>query len=206
MVIFAVLTVLWLFLTIGTLLLQSKQQNRPLVYQSSQVYQDCTNRVPIVKSSQNSQKTVKTARMTIGVPIVTGLPRLYQQRTNRQKQSNSKKWPLVYQSSHVYTESAEYTKSASASAVRVCVRVRRIHKAQAGEVAHAKLLDTHAGLYLPGGSGGWTPPHEMADPPHAVKKKAPRGVSFNPLVNPLRRLSVGSVQWMHSRPPYAAVC
>ena len=27
--------------------------------------------------------------MTIGVPIVTGLPRLYQQCTNRQKQSNS---------------------------------------------------------------------------------------------------------------------
>ena len=32
--------------------------------------------VPFVK---NSQKTVKTAKMTIGVPIVTGLPRLYQQ-------------------------------------------------------------------------------------------------------------------------------
>ena len=31
---------------------------------------------------------------------------------NSQKNSkNSKKWPLVYQSSHVYTESAEYTKS-----------------------------------------------------------------------------------------------
>ena len=26
------------------------------------------------------------------------------------RQSNSKKWPLVYQSSHIYTESAEYTK------------------------------------------------------------------------------------------------
>ena len=49
-----------------------------------QIYQDCTNSVPIVK---NSQKTVKTAKMTIGVPIVTGLPRLYQQCTNRQKQS-----------------------------------------------------------------------------------------------------------------------
>jgi len=23
------------------------------------------------------------------------------------------------------------------------------------------------------------PPHEMADPPHAVEKKAPKGVSFN---------------------------
>jgi len=43
--------------------------------------QDCTNSVPIVKNSQ-------TAKMTIGVPIVTCL----------------------------YAESAEYTKSASASA------------------------------------------------------------------------------------------
>ena len=35
--------------------------------------------VPFVK---NSQKTVKTAKMTIAVPIVTCLPRLYQQCTN----------------------------------------------------------------------------------------------------------------------------
>ena len=42
-------------------------------------YQDCTNSVPIVK---NSQKTVKTVKMTIGVPIVTCLPRLHQQCTN----------------------------------------------------------------------------------------------------------------------------
>ena len=37
----------------------------PTMYQSPQVYQDCTNNVPIVK---NSQKAVKTAKMTIGVP------------------------------------------------------------------------------------------------------------------------------------------
>ena len=58
------------------------------MYQSSHVYQDCTNSVPIVK---NSQKTVRTAKMTIGVPIVTCLPRLYQQCTNRQKQSKDSK-------------------------------------------------------------------------------------------------------------------
>jgi len=137
----------------------------------------------------NRWKTLKTT----GVPIVTGLPRLYQQCTNRQKQSKdsqnskndhwctnrymstktvptvyqqciiknsqkqstdsqkSKKWPLVYQSSHVYQNCTncvptmyqssktvknsqnskndhwctEYTKSASASVVRV----RQIHKA-----------------------------------------------------------------------------
>ena len=75
MVIFCCLTVFWLFLTNGTL------------YQSS--------------------KTLKT----IGVQIVTGLPRLYQQCTNRQKQlktvktvKTAQKWPLVYQSSHVYQD------------------------------------------------------------------------------------------------------
>jgi len=40
--------------------------------------------VPFVK---NSQKTVKRAKMTIGVPIVTCLPRLYQQYINRQKKT-----------------------------------------------------------------------------------------------------------------------
>jgi len=60
-----------------------------------------------------SSKTVKTAKMTTGVPIVTGLPRLYQPCTNRQKQSNSKNdhWCT---NRHMSTESAEYTKSASA--------------------------------------------------------------------------------------------
>ena len=54
------------------------------------VFDDWYN-VPFVK---NSQKTVKTAKMTIGVPIVTCLLRLYQQCTknvpivkNSQKQS-----------------------------------------------------------------------------------------------------------------------
>jgi len=42
--------------------------------------------VPFVK---NSQKTLKTAKMTIGVPIVTCLRRLYRQCTNRQKQSKT---------------------------------------------------------------------------------------------------------------------
>ena len=91
-----------------------QKHSKPLVYQSLQVYQDCTSSVPTVYQSsktaktqskqhkndhwctsrhmstktvpivyqrctKNSQKTVKTAKMTIGVPIVTGLPRLYQQ-------------------------------------------------------------------------------------------------------------------------------
>ena len=57
----------WLFLTIGTVYHSQKQSKTvkrqsnskkwPLVYQSSQVYQDCTNSVPAV---YQSSKTVKT--------------------------------------------------------------------------------------------------------------------------------------------------
>jgi len=64
------------------------------VYQSSHVCQDCTDSVPIVKKVKNSKKTVKTAKMTIGVPIVTGLPKTVK------RQSKQQKWPLAYQSSH----------------------------------------------------------------------------------------------------------
>ena len=50
-----------------------KNTQHHFVYQSSQVYQDCTNSVPTVhqslKTVKNSQKTVKTAKMTIGVPF-----------------------------------------------------------------------------------------------------------------------------------------
>jgi len=97
-----------------------QKHSKPLVYQSSQVYHNCTNSVPTVYQSsktvktvktqskqhkndhwctsrhmstkilpsvyqqctKNSQKTVKTAKMTTGVPIVTGLPRLYQRCNN----------------------------------------------------------------------------------------------------------------------------
>ena len=48
----------------------------PLLYQSSQVYQDCTNSVPIIKNNQKQSKTVKTAKITAGVPIVTCLLRV----------------------------------------------------------------------------------------------------------------------------------
>jgi len=47
------------------------------VYQSSQVYQDYQQCASGVQIAKNSQKTVKTAKMTIGVPIVTGLPTVY---------------------------------------------------------------------------------------------------------------------------------
>ena len=101
------------------------------MYQSSQVYQDyqqCIDSVPIVK---NSQETVKTAKMTIGVPVVTGLPRLYQRcigsvpivKNSQETVKTAKMTIGVTIVTCLHTESAEYTKSASA----VCVR--RIHKA-----------------------------------------------------------------------------
>jgi len=77
------------------------------------VYQRCTNR----------QKTVKTAKMTIDVPIVTCLPRLYQPCTNSvpktvKRQSKQQKSPLVYQSSRLFRVRRIYK-----------VSIRRIHKA-----------------------------------------------------------------------------
>jgi len=76
--------------------------------------------------------------LTIGTFVYLS-SRVYQDCTNSvpivknsQKQPKQQKWPLVYQSSHVYTESAEYTKSTSATA-----RVRRIHKA-----VESKGIDT----------------------------------------------------------------
>jgi len=66
-----------------------QKQSKPLVYQSSQVYQDCTNSVPIVKNSQKQWKdSENSTKMTIGVPIVTWLPRV---------QDCTKRVPTVYQ-------------------------------------------------------------------------------------------------------------
>jgi len=113
-----------------------QKHSKPFVYQSSQVYQDCTNSVPTVyeslKTVKNSQKTVKTAKMSIGVPIVTCLPRLYQQCANNipivknsQKTENSKNdhWctnrhmsnktvPTVYRSSKTVKNSQKTVKTA----------------------------------------------------------------------------------------------
>ena len=51
------------------------------------VYQRCTNR----QKQSKTIKRVKTSKMTIGAPVVAGLPELYQQCTNRQKQSKQHK-------------------------------------------------------------------------------------------------------------------
>jgi len=90
--------------------------SKPLVHQSSQVYQDCTNNVPTV---YQSSKTVK-------------------------RQSKQQKWPLLYQSSHVYQDytnsvpiiknSQKTVKTAKMTVgvpIVTCLhRVRRIHKAK----------------------------------------------------------------------------
>jgi len=90
--VFCCLTVFWLFLTVfdewyTVPIVKSTQDHwRTVVTGLPRLYQQCTNAVPIVKNSQkqskDSQKTVKTAKMTIGVPIITCLPTLYQQCTN----------------------------------------------------------------------------------------------------------------------------
>ena len=76
---------------------------------------------------------------TDSVPIVTGLPRLYQQCTNRQKQSKTvkrqskqQKWTLVYQSSHVYQECTN-----SVPTVYLASKtVKRQSKQQKGELVY----------------------------------------------------------------------
>ena len=66
------------------------------------------------------------------------VPTVYQS----SKTVKQQKWPLVYQSSmDVYTESAECTKSASASSIHV--RVRRIHKAQMDSSIYLYIKCSH---------------------------------------------------------------
>jgi len=79
----------WVFLTIGTVYYssktvkkQSKQQKLPLVYQSSHVYQDCTNSVPIVKSSQKTVKQQKNDHWCINRHMSTQTPPNTQSRAN----------------------------------------------------------------------------------------------------------------------------
>ena len=81
------------------------------MYQSSHVYQNCTNSVPIIK---NSQKTVKTAKMTIGIPIVTCLHRV-----RRIHKARVRVWRLPSASA-----SAEYTEPNE----DMFIRFDRIHE------------------------------------------------------------------------------
>jgi len=101
--------------------------------------------------------------MTIGVPIVAGLPRLYQRCTNRQKQLKQSKdsqsskndhWctnrhrstktvPTVYQSSKTVKNSQKTVKTAKMTIgvqIVTCLhRVRRIHKS---------ALSIHPNIYF----------------------------------------------------------
>jgi len=81
----------WLFLTIGTL----------LVHVGSTVYQSS-------KKLKNSQKTVKTAKMTIGVPIVTCLHRV--RRIHKVRVRRPRPHPRLRPPSSSASASAEYTK------------------------------------------------------------------------------------------------
>jgi len=105
MVIFAVLTVLtvfWLFLTIGTLMVHGWYSLGRPVWRL--LHQQCTNRhmstktVPIVKTVKRQSKQ-QTAKMTIGVPIVTST----QSPLNTQSPRLRPRPPSV-------SASAEYTK------------------------------------------------------------------------------------------------
>ena len=69
-----------------------------------------------VTDGQTDRRTDRhTGRFAISISRASILKR-DKNSQKQSKQSTQQTWPLVYQSSHVYTESAEYTKSASASA------------------------------------------------------------------------------------------
>ena len=110
---------------------QSKQQKWPLVYQSLHVYQDCTNSVPIVKNSQKQPRHSKQQKW----PLVYRSSHVYQDCTNRV--------PTVYQSSKTVKRQSKQQNYHWCTnhhrvclihkvCVRVCVSVRRIHKAPIG--------------------------------------------------------------------------
>ena len=106
-----VLTVLWLFLTVFWRFWR-------LVHcwytVGPTVYQQCTNTLtrtmcrPCLRKDWYTVGTLLDQQCTNSVPIVKNSQKV-------KRQSKHQKWPLVYQLSHVYTESAEYTKSAFAS-------------------------------------------------------------------------------------------
>ena len=79
-----------------------QKHSKPLVYQSAQVYQDCTNSVPTV---YQSSKTVK----------------------NSQKQSKQQKWPLVYQSSHVYQDCTNRVPAVYQNSQKTVKKVKNDH-------------------------------------------------------------------------------
>ena len=87
MVIFAVLTVFWLFLTIGALLVYCWYSlGRHVTIGTPMVIFAALTVFWLFLTNGTLYQSAKTLK-TIVVPIVTGLPRLYQQCTNRQKQS-----------------------------------------------------------------------------------------------------------------------
>jgi len=89
----------------------------PIVTCLPRLYQQCTNRQKQSKDSQNSKNDPWCTNRHMSTKTV---PTVYQSSKTIQnskktvkRQSKQQKWPLVYQSSHVYTESAEYTTTAS---------------------------------------------------------------------------------------------
>jgi len=80
-------------------------QKWPLVYQSSHVYQDCTNRVPTVyqKQSKDSQHRKHDHWCTNRHMSTKTVPTMYQ---SSKTVKTAQKWPLVlvYQSSQVYQD------------------------------------------------------------------------------------------------------
>ena len=93
MVIFAVLTVFWLVFDCFWRIVHCtnrQKHSKPLVYQSSEVYQDCTNDVPIVKNSQNSKNDHWCTNRHMSTKTVPTVYQLSKTVKNSQDSQNSK--------------------------------------------------------------------------------------------------------------------
>jgi len=89
----------------------------PIITCLPRLYQQCTNSVPIVKNSQKQSKDSQNSKNNIGVPIVTGLSRLYQASV-----------PTVYQLSKAVKNSQTAKMTIGVPIVTCLHRVCRIHK------------------------------------------------------------------------------
>jgi len=108
---FCCLTVFWLYLTIRTLYQSSKTLKTicvPNVTGLPRLYQQCANNVPIVKNSQKQLKDSQNSKndhwCTNRYMSTKTVPTVYQSSKTVKRQPKQQKWPLVYQSSHVYQD------------------------------------------------------------------------------------------------------
>ena len=121
--------------------------NLPNVTWSIRLYRRNSSKLTSLPIVENSQMTVKTAKMTTGVPIVTCLPRLYQPCTNSvsktvKRQSKQQKITVAVPIVTCLLRVRRIYKVR----VSVRVRVRRIHKAMLNHTVVDRMTSYHTSI------------------------------------------------------------